>query len=121
MILTGSIFVGMLLKMSETPPEPTEELLIETLSGTSKIVGVTTFDSLASNIWLAKRKMYGRSTSHVQISNVFVQAASGCGNCGVGNCGVGNCGVGNCGDVGCGGVFLSTLSLSKLSKYNNFH
>ncbi len=106
MILTGSIFAEMLLIASGT--EPTEELLIE--------ISSTFDDSFALNIWLAKCKISGRSTSHVQISNLFLQVAK---SAGFSSSGGGNCGGGNCGDGGCDGAFLldelssSTLSLSK--------
>jgi hypothetical protein len=50
MVLTSSIFKEKLLAMSGTPPELMEELLIETLSETSKMVGMFGEDFLASSI-----------------------------------------------------------------------
>ena len=120
MILTPSIFTWKSLAMSETPPKLTEELLIETLSETSKMVGVTFgVDFLASSIWFAKCRMWGHSTSHVQISNVFVKFSS-CSGTFLGSGGGGD--GGDSDDGGNGGAFLldkltnlssSTLSLSK--------
>ena len=63
--------------MSRIPSELMEELLIEILSEISKMVDVTLgVDFLASSIWFAKCRMWSRSTSHVQISNVFVKFLS---------------------------------------------
>ena len=120
MILTPSIFTWKSLAMSGTPPELMEELLIETLSEISKMVGVMFgVDFLASSIWFAKCKMWGHSTSHVQISNVFVKFSS-CSRTFLGSGGGGDGGDGD--DGGNDGAFLldkltnlsfSTFSLSK--------
>ena len=120
MILTPSIFTWKSLAMSETPPELTEKLLIETLSETSKMVGVMFgVDFLASSIWFAKCRMWGHSTSYVQISNVCVKFLS-CSGTFLDSGGGGDSGDGDNG--GNDGAFLldkltnlssSTLSLSK--------
>ncbi len=120
MILTPSIFTWKSLAMLGTPPELTEELLIEILSETSKMVSVTfEVDFLASSIWFAKCKIWGHSISHIQIFNVFVKFLSYSGIF-LGSDGGGDGGDGD--DGGNDGAFLldkltnlsfSTFSLSK--------
>ncbi len=120
MILTPLIFTWKSLAMLGTPSELTEELLIEILSETSKMVGVIFgVNFLASSIWFAKCRMWGHSTSHIQISNVFIKFLS-CSETFLGSSSGGDGGDGD--DGGNGSVFLldkltnlsfSTLSLSK--------
>jgi len=62
---------------SEVLAEPAEEHPTEIWPELSKMLEVTSGDDFfASNIWLANCKMCGHSTSHVQISRVFVKFSS---------------------------------------------